>query len=77
MYTERKKCIFCTSDKLCDYFTTNLKIPVGSYNVEDIDTDYKYIPFNVVSCEECLTFQTKYLGDLNEIYQRSEHSKIG
>jgi hypothetical protein len=77
MYTERNKCIFCTSDKLCDYFTTNLKIPVGSYNVEDIDTDYKYIPFNVVSCEECLTFQTKYLGDLNEIYKINHADAYG
>lgn len=68
MYTERKKCIFCNSNKLSEFFQEKFTIPLGSYNVEEPKNKYEYMPLNIVSCDECLTFQLKYLGDLSEIY---------
>jgi len=29
------------------------------------------IPFNILCCDNCKTFQTKYLGDLNDIYNNN------
>lgn len=69
MYTKREKCIFCGCKKLVKHFEKNSIISVASYNVENPDTVYKYIPYNIVYCEQCFAYQTLFLGDLDDIYK--------
>lgn len=75
-YTLRNKCIFCNSLNLNIYFDKNYEIPIASYNIEE-NKDIIKIPFNVLYCNECFTFQTKYLGDLNEIYKNNHADNCG
>ena len=35
------------------------------------------IPFNIYTCSKCKTVQTKYLGDLNEIYKYNHATNTG
>ena len=35
------------------------------------------IPFNIFTCSKCKTVQTKYLGDLNEIYKYNHATNTG
>lgn len=66
-YKERSVCIFCKGLSLETHFKENYSIPISSYNVEE-QQSYIYIPFNILKCNRCLTYQTKYLGDLHIIY---------
>ena len=45
--------------------------PIGNYVVESPDRDFIFIPYNVQHCDECGTVQTKYIGDLNLIYENN------
>jgi hypothetical protein len=78
MYYERKSCIFCKGN-VVTYFSENEKysIPVGSYCIDDLSYNAVFIPFNILKCVECTSFQTKYLGDLNEIYKINHADPCG
>jgi hypothetical protein len=73
----RNKCIFCNSVELSLFFENDNSIPVASYNVNKYDENIKLIPFNVLCCDNCFTFQTKYLGDLNDIYKNNHCDGCG
>jgi hypothetical protein len=73
----RTKCIFCNSDKLSIFFDNDYIIPVASYTVDTYNETYIKIPFNIQCCDNCKTFQTKYLGDLNEIYKNNHCDGCG
>lgn len=75
-YSLREKCIFCNSINLNTHFNTDYEIPIASYNVKE-NKDIINIPFNILCCKKCLTFQTKYLGDLNEIYKNNHADCYG
>ena len=75
-YTERDKCIFCNSITLETYFKNDYNIPISSYSVEKYNTPI-IIPFNVLKCNKCKTYQTKYLGDLNIIYSINHADACG
>lgn len=76
-YTIRQNCIFCNSKLLNNFFENDYSIPVGSYNIEKNDEKIIKIPFNVLCCEKCFTFQTKYLGNLNDIYKNNHADGCG
>jgi hypothetical protein len=76
-YTIRKNCIFCNLELLNTFFVNDYNIPVGSYNIEKNDEKIIKIPFNVLCCENCKTFQTKYLGNLNDIYKNNHADGCG
>ena len=63
MYSERKSCIFCKGNVINYFSDKKYTIPVGSYCIDDLSYNPIFIPFNVLKCVECKTFQTKYLGD--------------
>jgi hypothetical protein len=73
----RNKCIFCESLKFSIFFENDYSIPVASYNVDENDKNIKRIPFNILCCDNCNTFQTKYLGDLNDIYKNNHCDGCG
>lgn len=64
---ERNQCLFCHGEDLVELFAKDYSIAMGCYCV-DKDTDCKFMPYNVLKCNSCLTHQTKYLGDPNVIY---------
>lgn len=68
-YTERKKCIFCLSDLKTQLFESDLKNYVAHYAVDKEVEKFDCIPYNVLVCDNCKTYQTKYLGDINEVYR--------
>lgn len=81
IFTERKTCIFCDT-KLCNtYFESDYNCHVAHYADEINDVDDKKtaheIPFNICVCTKCNTVQTKYLGDLNEIYKTNHADSTG
>lgn len=77
MFIERSTCIFCVSKNLTTYFSENYTFPVSSYCIRDLSYNPIFIPFNVLKCENCKTFQTKYLGDLEEIYKINHADACG
>lgn len=78
-YTIREKCIFCNTKLDSEYFKHDLENYVAHYSV-DIEYDMKDMvktPFNVCTCKKCKTPQTKYLGNLNEIYKINHADSTG
>lgn len=68
-YTIRTKCIFCKMSLVgTERFESDKTIPVAVFT-DHQDTLHQTIPYNVCICETCKTAQTKYLGDLGEIYR--------
>ena len=70
IYTLRKRCVFCESVSLNDLFSTNtqtsLSISFGSKG----ESPYS-MPFNIQICSSCNCVQTKYLGNLDIIYNKN------
>ena len=78
IYTERKTCIFCDAILCKTYFDSDYTCPVAHYAVEPTDNNVEtHIPFNIYVCSKCNTVQTKYLGDLNEIYKTNHADSTG
>jgi hypothetical protein len=59
--------MFCNSTEIEKIFKEDYKIALGCYPVEENDISH-FMPFNVVKCLKCRSFQTAYQGDLNIIY---------
>lgn len=78
-YTTRENCIFCKETLKMTYFTKDYECFSGHYMVPlyyDSKSMHK-IPYNIYICELCKTVQTKYLGDLNEIYKFNHVDNTG
>lgn len=69
-YSERSKCLICDSDDLSTLFDKDYSVALGCYSVENTEKSL-FMPYNILKCNSCLTFQTKYLGDVNVIYDYS------
>jgi len=67
LYNIRKKCIFCESTSLKTLLENDIKTPLGCYSV-DYEKECYFIPYNILLCEKCKTCQTKYMGNLEIIY---------
>jgi hypothetical protein len=67
-YNERTKCIFCNNINVTSIFEKDYTVALGCYTINNKNHNAKYMPFNILKCEKCKTYQTKYLGDLNIIY---------
>lgn len=76
-YTVRTNCLFCKSDKLSELFPKDYQFPVGNFVVENPTRDFHFIPYNIQCCNECSTVQTKYLGELNLIYENNFAGAFG
>jgi hypothetical protein len=75
----REKCIFCNTNLNTVYFEKDYENYVAHYQVEvyhDINSMVK-IPYNILICNNCKTVQTKYLGNLNEIYKLNHADSTG
>lgn len=70
IYTERISCIFCKSNNFdCLFKDDTYNIPLGCYTVNTISNKNFYnMPFNILKCKDCFTYQTKFLGNMDIIY---------
>lgn len=73
----RDLCIFCRVKLTRTFFEHDLENYTGHYAVEVDDTASVKIPYNVWICDNCNTPQTKYLGDLAEIYRINHADSTG
>ena len=78
-YTTRTHCIVCESPLATTYFPEDGEAYVAHYAVEDAEdtSTHHKIPFNICVCEECKVVQTKYLGDLSEMYRLNHADSTG
>jgi hypothetical protein len=78
-YTIRTNCIFCDNKLIDTFFKNDYNNYCGHYTVP-LETELDKminIPFNIFICSNCKTVQTKYLGDLNEIYKYNHATNTG
>ena len=78
MYITRTQCIFCKTKLSTPYFENDYENCVAHYCVDVSSSDTPHtIPFNILVCPQCKTAQTKYLGDINEIYKVNHADSTG
>jgi hypothetical protein len=72
----RNVCIWCNSKSLTDYFKDNYSTPIASYMQENL-TEFEIIPYNVQKCEECKSYQIKYLAEVYKVYKYNHAYSYG
>lgn len=77
MFSIRKECIFCNTILNDTFLKNDFQIPIACYCKEDNLNNSEFIPYNVHTCLNCKTSQTKYLGDLNLIYKINHADSTG
>jgi hypothetical protein len=73
----RTNCIFCKNELKTHLFSEDLEAYVAHYAVDKSHNSSVAIPFNVLQCDNCLTLQLKYLGDVNEVYKINHADATG
>lgn len=68
-FSVRQECIFCKNKLEDEFFKTDLKNFVSHYAVDEKESNFHLIPYNVFTCGKCKTVQLKYLGDIDEVYK--------
>jgi hypothetical protein len=71
IYKERTECIFCESKQLETLLSKDFTVPLGNFAVDSPTSPSYFMPYNVQVCEQCGTVQTKYIGDLQLIYENN------
>lgn len=77
MYSTRVKCIFCNDDNLKTYFDHDYIIPQSACMTENIKNDSVWMPYNILLCSNCNTYQNKYLADINILYNNTVFNPCG
>ena len=67
-YIERIECIFCKSKNFKPLWNQDYTIPLGCYPIDSLDQETHTMPFNILKCLQCFTYQTQYLGNPDIIY---------
>lgn len=67
-YIERTECLFCKCKNLIPLWNKSYEIALGCYAIEDSTQETYTMPFNILKCCDCLTYQTQYLGNPDIIY---------
>jgi len=67
---ERKICIWCKSSSLSSLFNEDKITPVASYNLSEKE-EYSSVKFNIQRCNDCNTYQVKYLANPDLLYKKS------
>jgi len=76
IYKNRTKCIYCESTELNNFFENDTVVSLSQSFTIDIVKPYT-MPFNILVCDKCYTFQNKYLGNLNIIYENNHVDSFG
>ena len=71
-FITRTFCVICNSQKLKELFENDYRIPQAHYlHSSEYNEKYLWMPYNVQKCENCLSYQIKYLADLDVLYKIS------
>ena len=76
-FSIRTKCIICGYHLDNLFFPKDLSIPISCSCKTTADENDIFIPYNILTCSECKTSQTKYIGDLNLIYASNHADSTG
>lgn len=76
-FTERTACLICKCTDLCEIFETDTETAISFSMYKTPYPDPIFVPYNVLRCSECKTYQTKYLGDLSLIYATNHVDAFG
>jgi len=81
-YTERTNCIFCKNEVLETLLesdsSTSISLGCLPGNERDDHVGSKImIPYNIQHCKECNSCQTKYIGDLQIVYETNHLDNYG
>jgi hypothetical protein len=77
LYTERTSCIFCESNNVSDILDNDKYFSTMSLALTSNTYSKYYMPYNVLRCNKCDAFQTKYLGDLSIVYGKNHLDSYG
>lgn len=77
IYTVRTECVFCNCSGLITMYETDYSIPLSQGLHKQPLSNAYFMPYNILSCSKCKTVQTKYLGDLNIIYNGNHIDSFG
>jgi len=66
--------MFCYHEKLTPLWEKNFEIPLGCYVIPTPETVCYSMPFNILKCEGCKSYQTQYLGNVDIIYNYHANS---
>ena len=76
IYEERDKCIFCGNNNFDTCIENDFKTSLSIGMYEEITKSY-FMPYNILSCNNCDTAQTKYLGNLKIVYDVNHIDNFG
>lgn len=74
IYKERETCMFCYDKQLTPLWKKSFEIPLGCYVIPDINKQCYTMPFNILKCEACKSYQTQFLGNVDIIYDYNANS---
>ncbi|NBP55762.1 hypothetical protein EBU71_04345, partial [bacterium] len=73
----RENCIFCEKKLTTTLFESDLTCFSGHYPVDNTESNFEKMPFNITVCANCETPQLKYLGNPFEIYRINHADNTG
>jgi D-tagatose-1,6-bisphosphate aldolase subunit GatZ/KbaZ len=76
VYRPREECLMCGDKGFDTYFNHDYSSSLTFQFSSSDEKAYK-IPFNILSCHQCNTVQTKYIGDLHMIYGKNHVDAFG
>lgn len=74
IYTERSHCMFCYHNILTPLWDKPFDIPLGCYVIPDKNKQCYSMPFNILKCQKCSSYQTQFLGNVDIIYDYNANS---
>lgn len=76
-FTLRRFCLICNSSNVTEIFETDKKTTISFSMYDTPYSEPNFLPYNVLCCLDCKTYQTKYLGDLSLIYADNHVDSFG
>lgn len=76
-YNIRTMCIFCKNKNFSTIYKDDYTIPQNLGVIDNCNEDYYWMPYNIIRCNDCNTYQNKYLGELSIVYNNTHIQPIG
>lgn len=77
IWTARTRCLMCGYKDVSELFQSDQMTALSFAFYDTPRLNAHLIPFNVLECRTCGTYQTKYLGNLSMIYEKNHVDTFG